>query len=128
MNTKDLQIIKNADFSGDTHTDKVCREMRDIVEQRSDGFTNSDNFSDTKIDMTDIIKQYGYDVELYKKKFGSVQRSEVDAVKHLIELAKDKGGKPSTPEKISTTDDERVRIAEAEAEAVDLLLMLELEL
>ena len=92
MNTKDLQIIKNADFSGDTHTDKVCREMRDIVEQRSDGFTNSDNFSDTKIDMTDIIKQYGYDVELYKKKFGSVQRSEVDSVKHLVELAKDKGG------------------------------------
>ena len=128
MNTKDLQTIKNADFADDTHADKICNEMRDIVGRKTDDFTKPDNLSDTKIDMTDTIKQYGYDVELYKQKFGSVQRSELQAAEHLLQMAKDKGGKPSTPEKTSTTDDERVRIAEAEAEAVDLLLMLELEL
>ena len=80
--------------------------------------------------MTDIIKQYGYDVELYKKKFGSVQRSEVDSVKHLVELAKDKGGKPSTPEIQSNGADKekRIRIAKAKAKAVNLLLELEMEL
>lgn len=127
MNTKDLQTIKNADFTDDTHADKICNEMRDIVGRKTDDFTKPDNLSDTKIDMTDTIKQYGYDVELYKQKFGSVQRSELQAAEHLLQMAKDKGGKPST-EKTSSTDDERVRIAEAEAEAVDLLLMLELEL
>lgn len=97
MNTKDLQTIKNADFSDDTHADKICNEMRDIVGRKTDDFTKPDNLSDTKIDMTDTIKQYGYDVELYKQKFGSVQRSELQAAEHLLQLAKDKGGAPSTP-------------------------------
>ena len=97
MNTKDLQTIKNADFTDDTHADKICNEMRDIVGRKTDDFTKPDNLSDTKIDMTDTIKQYGYDVELYKQKFGSVQRSELQAAEHLLQMAKDKGGAPSTP-------------------------------
>lgn len=98
MNTKDLQTIKNADFSDDTHTDKICKEMRDIVGSRTDDFKHPENLSDVKVDMTDTIKQYGYDVDLYKQKFGSVQRSELQAAEHLLQMAKDKGGTPSTPD------------------------------
>ena len=128
MNTKDLQTIKNADFTDDTHADKICNEMRDIVGRKTDDFTKPDNLSDTKIDMTDTIKQYGYDVELYKQKFGSVQRSELQAAEHLLQLAKGKGGTPKTTDNSDSDDDELVLIAEAEAEAVNLLLALELEL
>ena len=60
MNTKDLQTIKNADFTDDTHADKICNEMRDIVGRKTDDFTKPDNLSDTKIDMTDTIKPNTY--------------------------------------------------------------------
>ena len=117
MNTKDLQTIKNADFTDDTHADKICNEMRDIVGRKTDDFTKPDNLSDTKIDMTDTIKQYGYDVELYKQKFGSVQRSELQAAEHLLQMAKDKGGTPSTPSTPEPSEDankaKRLKLAKA---------------
>ena len=129
MNTKDLQTIKNADFSDDTHTDKICKEMRDIVGSRTDDFKHPENLSDVKVDMTDTIKQYGYDVDLYKQKFGSVQRSELQAAEHLLQMAKDKGGTPATTSTSSDADkSKRIRIAKAKAKAVNLLLELEMEL
>lgn len=109
MNTKDLQTIKNADFSDDTHTDKICKEMRDIVGSRTNDFKHPENLSDVKVDMTDTIKQYGYDVDLYKQKFGSVQRSELQAAEHLLQLAKDKGGTPQTPSGSKDADKEKRR-------------------
>ncbi|MBQ3689435.1 MAG: hypothetical protein II937_06150 [Bacteroidales bacterium] len=98
MTQKDLQIIKNADFSGDTHKDKICNKMRSVVKDRTDDYSHPENISSDKIDMTETVKRYGWDVDLYKAKFGSTLRSEQQAVDHLVDIAKGKGGTPSTPD------------------------------
>lgn len=129
MNTKDLQTIKNADFSYSGMNNSTCKEMQRIVGDITDDFKHPENLSDVKVDMTDTIKQYGYDVDLYKQKFGSVLRSELQAAEHLLQLAKDKGGTPQTPSGSKDADKaKRIRIAKAKAKAISLLLELELEL
>lgn len=131
LTKKELEIIKNADFSGDSREDEIYREMQEIVEKKTDKFTNPSGVSNTKIDMTETIKQYGYDVDLYKKRFGSVNQSEEDCCKRMIEKINSEGKtkEPKTADNSdSDNDDELILIAEAEAEAVNLLLQLELEL
>lgn len=132
LTKKELEIIKNADFSGDSREDEIYREMQEIVEKKTDKFTNPSGVSNTKIDMTETIKKYGYDVDLYKKRFGSVNQSEEDCCKRMIEKINGEGKKEETETPAATTTDadkaKRIRIAKAKAKAISLLLELELEL
>ncbi len=122
MTQKELQIIKNADFSYSGMNNSTYKEMQRIVGDITDNFTHPENISTEKIDMTSIIKDRGYSVDLYKKTFGSVMRSEEDVCKRMIEQIKSDG----TSKKQSDDDDaeELILIAEAEAEALTLMLKM----
>ena len=140
-----LEIINAASIGGDSREENIFRELRNLIEDITDKYENPENLSDEKIDLTDIIKKFGYSVDEYRKFFGSTERSERDVVENLANMIVEKGyaaddgnGKPTEPKKKPapkpepkpqpTSDDEararRIRIAKAKAKAA--MAMLEL--
>lgn len=117
-----LEIIKFANITGDGDKENVYRDLRDIIEEKTDSYTHPDNISTDKVDMTDTIKKYGYSVDDYKKMFGSLQRSEQDVVDNLAKLLKtndNKGG----------DDKERkLKILKLKAMALQLQIKMQLKL
>ena len=84
MNTIEaIKIIKNSEINVKDSEDKIHSEMKDIISEITDKFQNPENISEKKYDMSETLQAKGIDKELYKKKFGSVQRSEVDSVLYL---------------------------------------------
>lgn len=125
----DLKKIGKADFEENTSNGALLKQIQYKIGEKTNQFSDPSGISDVKIDMTDDILASGKTVEQYKKKFGSVMRSEEDVCKHLIDEIDGKT-KPKTTDDSDSDDDndELILIAEAEAEAVNLLLALELEL
>lgn len=80
---KSLELIKRANITGEGNEDNIYRELRNIIEGITKEYTEPQNLSDEKYDMTETIKRYGYSVEEYKSMFGSVMRSEQDVVRDL---------------------------------------------
>ena len=112
-----LKIIRNAVISGDSKEENIYRELRNIIEDITEEYTHPEKISTEKIDMTDIIKRYGYSVDEYKKKFGSVMRSEQDVVKHLASILQGQGNGEDT------SDDAELELeleSEAEIELLNL--------
>ena len=114
-----LKIIRNAVISGDSKEENIYRELRNIIEDITEEYTHPEKISTEKIDMTDIIKRYGYSVDEYKKKFGSVMRSEQDVVKHLASILQGQGKGNGE----DTSDDAELELeleSEAEIELLNL--------
>lgn len=114
---KELEIIKNADIQGDTAEANVYRELRNLIEEKTDLYRSPENLSDEKIDMTETIKRYGYDVKEYEKMFGSTMRSEVDVVKHLAQIlgGKANGDDIAKKKKLLLLAKAKIKIAQAKA-------------
>lgn len=106
MNQKELNIIKNADFSGNSREDEIYEEMQEIIRKKTDDFTNPAAISDVKIDMTETIKEYGYDVDNYITKFGSVNQSEEDCCKRMIDKI---NGNNKATTSTATTDADKAK-------------------
>ncbi len=127
MNVKEaLEIIKNADLSGDSKVNKVCNNMREIISRKTDNYKNPDRISSQKVDMTTIILKRGYSIEDYKRTIGDVRRSEEDVV---IALAKRIQDKSSSGSRNETERERALRLADADAQAqLQVLEMLALTL
>ena len=118
---KELEIIKNATISGDSKEAQVYRELKSIIEEKTDTNRHPEELSDEKIDMTDAIKRYGYTVEEYEKKFGSVMRSEIDVVKHLASMLSKSS---DNNEEEDDVDDDMLELIELESETMKMRLRL----
>lgn len=88
MTQKELDTIKNANLDG------TLADIQRVVGEKTDNFTKPSGISSKKIDMTDDITAAGITVERYKKRFGSVMRSEEDVCKSLIETINATAPKP----------------------------------
>ncbi len=117
VTAKELDKLSHANFDGDTYEQGIFRAIQKIVGEKTDNFTNPDGISPRKEDMTEDIENAGKSVEDYKRKFGSVKRSEEDVVHHLIDVI---DGKEFTPP--PATDDSSDDIDE------DFELEMEMEL
>lgn len=112
---KELEIIKTATIDGTGKEANISREIRNLIEDVTDCYANPDAISTEKVDMTDTIIQYGFSVEDYKKQFGSVMRSEADAVADLAKQLK--------PDASASSDDAKAK-AKAKAKMKIKLKML----
>lgn len=104
MTQKELDTIKNANLDG------TLADIQRVVGEKTDNFTKPSGISSKKIDMTDDITAAGITVDRYKKRFGSVMRSEEDVCKSLIETI----NSSSTPDKAK-----RIRLAKAKIAIAD---------
>ncbi len=80
---KILKIIKDAKITGDSQTDKVNRDLQQLLKVKTKDFTDASAISEDKRDMTTILEERNKSVEDYVKKYGSVMRSEADVVRQL---------------------------------------------
>lgn len=109
---KSLELIKRANITGEGNDDNIYRELRNIIEGITKDYTEPQNLSDEKYDMTETIKRYGYSVEEYKSMFGSVMRSEQDVVRDLAKaLVAKKYVSDSDVPKSTASDDEKKKKA-----------------
>lgn len=74
-----LEIIKNANIDADS----ADAAIRDIIRAKTDNYTNPNNLSNKKMDMSDYATKTGCTIEDYTETFGSVMRSEQDVVDAL---------------------------------------------
>jgi Mg2+/Co2+ transporter CorC len=107
MTQKELDTIKNANLDG------TLADIQRVVGEKTDNFTKPSGISSKKIDMTDDITAAGITVERYKKRFGSVMRSEEDVCKSLIETI-NASTTSATPDKAK-----RIRLAKAKIAIAD---------
>lgn len=118
---KELEVIKHATINDKDSQANVYAELRQLIEEKTNMYSNPEAISTEKVDMTDAIKRYGYDVEDYKKMFGSTMRSEMDVVKLLAKnLSNEPGEDDDADEKLAL----RVRIAKAKAKALALKMKM----
>lgn len=112
MTQKELDTIKNANLDG------TLADIQRVVGEKTDNFTKPSGISSKKIDMTDDITAAGITVERYKKRFGSVMRSEEDVCKSLIETIN--ASTTSATTKTSSGDKaKRIRLAKAKIAIAD---------
>ena len=105
MTQKELDTIKNANLDG------TLADIQRVVGEKTDNFTKPSGISSKKIDMTDDITAAGITVDRYKKRFGSVMRSEEDVCKSLIETI-NASTTSATPDK-----SKKLRLAKARSRA-----------
>lgn len=105
-NKEALEIIELSEIEGNSHYEKVFSEMKSIIADKTDNFSDEKGLSKSKTDMSEIIKNEGISKKDYVEMFGGIKRSEIDATKFLAENLQE------------------IMIAEAEAEAELELLNL----
>ena len=111
MDKQTLQTIKSGTFP-DTPEGDIYREMQKQVGIITNDFTAPQNISTQKVDMTEICKQNGITPKQFEDYFGSIQRSEADAVNYLASQCATT--KSSTPDKAK-----RIRLAKAKIAIAD---------
>ena len=84
MDTKTLDKIKSAAFPA-TPEGKILAEAQKVIGDITDGFTKPGNLSTHKIDLTNKVEAAGFTVEQYESVFGSIKRSEADAVQYVAD-------------------------------------------
>ena len=103
----DLKKIGKAEFEENTANGALLKQIQYKIGEKTNQFSDPSGISDVKIDMTDDILASGKTVEQYKKKFGSVMRSEEDVCKHLLEVIDGKS-KPTTSDDSTSDNDEEM--------------------
>ena len=103
----DLKKIGKAEFEENTSNGALLKQIQYKIGEKTNQFSDPSGISDVKIDMTDDILASGKTVEQYKKKFGSVMRSEEDVCKHLLEVIDGKS-KPTTSDDSTSDNDEEM--------------------
>lgn len=84
MDKQTLQTIKSGTFPATPEGD-IYREMQKQVGVITNNFTAPQNISTQKVDMTEICKQEGITPKQFEDYYGSIMRSEADAVQHLAD-------------------------------------------
>ena len=78
MDKNTLKKVQDANFP-DTPEGKILADSQKKIGDITDHFTNPDNISATKIDLTNKVEAAGFTVKQYESVFGSIKRSEADA-------------------------------------------------
>lgn len=115
MDKNTLKKVQDANFP-DTPEGKILADSQKKIGDITDHFTNPDNISATKIDLTNKVEAAGFTVEQYESVFGSIKRSEADAVQYVADQVADI---PGTPDKSN-----KLRLAQARARAARAKLAL----
>ncbi len=115
MDKATLQSIKSGTFPATPEGD-IYREMQKQVGIITNDFTAPQNISTQKVDMTEICKQNGITPKQFEDYFGSIQRSEADAVQHLAAQCASTAVAPTAP---GTDKAKRLRLAKAKIAIAD---------
>lgn len=86
MDKKTLETVQNAKFP-DTPEGRILADSQKKIGDITDNFTNPGNISTTKIDLTKTVEDAGLTVQQYESVFGSIKRSEADAVQYIADQA-----------------------------------------
>ena len=86
MDKKTLETVQNAKFP-DTPEGRILADSQKKIGDITDNFTNPGNISTTKIDLTKTVEDAGLTVQQYESVFGSIKRSEADAVLYIADQA-----------------------------------------
>ena len=79
-----MKKVQDANFP-DTPEGKILADSQKKIGDITDHFSNPDNISATKIDLTNKVEAAGFTVEQYESVFGSIKRSEADAVQYVAD-------------------------------------------
>ena len=113
MDKKTLETVQNAKFP-DTPEGNILADSQKKIGDITDNFTNPGKISTTKIDLTQMVEDAGLTVQQYESVFGSIKRSEADAVQYVAEQAAAQTVPPQ-PKPAANSDDKakRLRLAKA---------------
>ena len=112
MDKKTLETVQNAKFP-DTPEGNILADSQKKIGDITDNFTNPGKISTTKIDLTQMVEDAGLTVQQYESVFGSIKRSEADAVQYVADQAAQTAAPQPKPAANSDDKAKRLRLAKA---------------
>lgn len=112
MDKKTLETVQNAKFP-DTPEGRILADSQKKIGDITDNFTNPGNISTTKIDLTKTVEDAGLTVQQYESVFGSIKRSEADAVQYVADQAAQTAAPQPKPAADSDDKAKKLKLAKA---------------
>ncbi len=112
MDKKTLETVQNAKFP-DTPEGRILADSQKKIGDITDNFTNPGNISTTKIDLTKTVEDAGLTVQQYESVFGSIKRSEADAVQYVADQAAQTAAPQPKPADGSDDKAKKLKLAKA---------------